>query len=1325
MNRPSLLLLLLFILSFTVSAQKVKFELFTTANGLASNESHHLVQDDRGFLWLLNASRIYRYDGMNFRMYSSPPSDLPGADELISAMTTYQDSLLFILAENHALLLDPYQKNWRSFPLREASDEYVTEQQLLNFGPNNIFIEVRRSSAERSANFFRFRDGQLEMLSKRRDGFTPMAPNSQDASSPDFFLFHDQKLHQYDQTGKLVKKISLTELPAIPTTQPNYKRQGNKVIFHTNHGLYLLEEGEDTLRRHPINTFISANWIDDFQPMSNGDIWISGPSRRLFQYVAKTRAFYEHEDQLSEVFPYRSPLKEIFRDRTGILWIRTQLGLLKVTPQANLFDTYMTDTDPACIGFCSFRGITEDENGMIYAAFYSGISKIDPNAGEVLEIYPGFIPFGQTMEGAFIMSSRSSLNPSTGQVKVVPGQDTKESVFARDKDQQLWIGTGDVLKRLDTSTESWEWITTANFINPNPSVLYFGEYSNRLWRGAPGELASYDPASKTTESIKTRSLEVPVSQVLAIEEEADKLLWLGTDVGLIQFDPTSQEILKRFTSLDGLPNDYIASLLPEGDSCLWLGTNKGLSRFDKRDESFINFFTSDGLAHNEFNRVSYFKARDGRMFFGGLQGLNAFYPSEVIQNYRIKNKAAQVVLSSFEKTDERNDTLLNTTFFGKTPQIELYHWDRSFTFEYALTDFENSAEVSYSFLMEGYEDQWSKPSSFNFTRFSSLPPGDYVFRVKARDSHGFWHPNELSVRVKVFPPWWETWWAYGLYVLLLLAFVGGIVYFLRRRWLLQNQLLLEQEEALRLKELDSFKSRLYTNLTHEFRTPLTVILGMTERLEEDTLASLSKSTKKDQFKTGFQMIRRNGQNLLRLINQLLDLSKLEDQSLQLHFIQSDIINFLRYLTGSFQSLANSQNISLQYFSDIQRLDMDFDPDQLTQIYTNLVSNALKYTKSGGSIVIRTSRRAQELVLEIQDSGIGIPKADLPNIFDRFYQVDGSNTRSGEGTGIGLAHTLELVNLLEGRIEVESREGEGSTFTLFLPIRNTAPVESLISKVDSIHEGTAITDSTATEATEEKQKLLIIEDNPDVVTYLKSCLKDRYQLEVAYNGKIGIEKALETIPDLIVSDVMMPEKDGFEVCDTLKQDQRTSHIPIILLTAKSDQGSRLTGLRKGADAYLAKPFDKEELLVRLEKLAAVSLRLREQYASWAEKAMITEAESEKQEPNPEAPFDLEDKFLQKIKLVVDKEMGNADFNPNQLSQALGLSSSQLYRKVKAITGTTPALFVRKLRLYKAKELLQTTELNVSEIAYEVGFSSPSYFSRSFAEEFGSPPVENRK
>lgn len=1258
-------------------------------------------------------------------MYPSPPSDLPGADELISAMTTYQDSLLFILAENHAMLLDPYQKNWRSFPLREASDEYVTEQQLLNFGPNNIFIEVRKSSAETGPNFFRFRDGQLETLSKGSDGFTPKEPFNDGPSAPDFFLFHDQQLNQYDQAGRLVREISLAELPAGSMALYNYKRKGTDVIFHTNHGLFLLEEGGDKLSGHPINSFLNANWINDFHPMENGDIWISGPSRGLYQYVAKTGAFYDHEDQLSEVFAYRSPLKEIFQDRTGILWIRTQLGLLKVTPQANLFDTYMTDRDPACIGFCSFRGVTEDENGMIYAAFYSGIAKINPNTEEVVEIYPGFIPFGQTMEGAFIMSSRSSLNPSTGQVKVVPGQNTDESVYARDKGQQLWMGTGDVLKRLDTSTESWEWITTANFINPNPSVLYFGQHSDLLWRGAPGELASYDPASQTTESIKTRSLEVPISQVLAIEEEEDKLLWLGTDVGLIKFDPKSQEILEHYTSLDGLPNDYIASLLPEGDSCLWLGTNKGLSRFDKRDESFINFFTSDGLAHNEFNRVSYFKAQDGRMFFGGLQGLNAFYPSEVIQNYRIKNKAAQVVLSSFEKTDERNDTLLNTAFFGKTPQIELYHWDRSFTFEYALTDFENSAEVSYSFLMEGYEDQWSKPSSFNFTRFSSLPPGDYVFRVKARDSHGFWHPNELSVKVKVFPPWWETWWAYGLYVLLFLAFVGGIVYFLRRRWLLQNQLLLEQEEALRLKELDGFKSRLYTNLTHEFRTPLTVILGMTEQLEEDTLSSLGESTREDQLKTGFQLIKRNGQNLLRLINQLLDLSKLEDQSLQLHFIQSDVVNFLRYLTGSFQTLANSQNISLQFFSDIRRLDMDIDPDQLTQIYTNLVSNALKYTKSGGNIVIRTSRRAQELVLEIQDSGIGIPEADLPNIFDRFYQVDGSNTRSGEGTGIGLAHTQELVKLLEGRIEVESTVGTGSTFTLFLPIQNIAPMQSLVKQVDSTPQGTTAVDALVTATTEEIQKLLIIEDNPDVVTYLKSCLKDRYQLEVAYNGQIGIEKALESIPDLIISDVMMPEKDGFEVCDTLKHDQRTSHIPIILLTAKSDQSSRLTGLRKGADAYLAKPFDKEELLIRLEKLAALSLRLQEHYASWAEKAMYPEVVPEKKAPNPETPFDLEDKFLQQIKFVVDKEIGNADFNPNQLCQALGLSSSQLYRKVKAITGTTPALFVRKLRLYKAKELLQTTELNVSEIAYEVGFSSPSYFSRSFAEEFGSSPVENRK
>ncbi|MEM9823648.1 MAG: tetratricopeptide repeat protein, partial [Bacteroidota bacterium] len=411
--------------------------------------------------------------------------------------------------------------------------------------------------------------------------------------------------------------------------------------------------------------------------------------------------------------------------------------------------------------------------------------------------------------------------------------------------------------------------------------------------------------------------------------------------------------------------------------------------------------------------------------------------------------------------------------------------------------------------------------------------------------------------------------------LLLLLCLSGFIFYKRRKEL-QEKLDCEHKEANRLKELDQFKSKLYTNLTHEFRTPLTVILGMSERLQKEPQKFIQEGT---------QIIERNGKNLLRIINQLLDLSKMENHSLQLQLQNSDMIAYLRYITESFSAYANGKNIALRFHSSEEHLLMDYDSEQIMQVMTNLLSNALKFTPSGGGVMIRVAKKQSDLEIRVSDNGIGIPKQALSQIFKRFYQVDDSITRGYEGTGIGLAHTKELIHLMEGQIEVESiyrqdvvDQVSGTTFIIRLPIKSSAPAmenHSVLApnNANSTKEvplpvpGASITNQNL-------PKLLVIEDNPDVVFYLRSCLENDYQLEVAYNGKVGLEKAFEVVPDLIVSDIMMPEKDGIEVCDILKNDERTSHIPVVLLTAKADLNSRLQGLRRGADAHLAKPFQKE-------------------------------------------------------------------------------------------------------------------------------------------------------
>jgi len=518
----------------------------------------------------------------------------------------------------------------------------------------------------------------------------------------------------------------------------------------------------------------------------------------------------------------------------------------------------------------------------------------------------------------------------------------------------------------------------------------------------------------------------------------------------------------------------------------------------------------------------------------------------------------------------------------------------------------------------------------------------------------------------------------------------------------------EQEELDQLKKLNDLKSQLYTNITHEFRTPLTVIMGMNDNI---------KGHDKER-----SIIHRNSEDLLRMINQLLDLSKAESASLEVHKSKGDIISFLKFMTESFYSMATDKGVRLTFYAEVASLETLFDEVKVQHIFYNLLSNAIKFTDDGGKVILHVQQVDEEgqdhLKIKIQDTGIGIPEDQLPHIFDRFYQVDNSNTRQGEGTGIGLALVKELVQLMDGRIGVSSNQGIGTEFTIWLPIDVIQVGTQELSTSQNLSYTPVGDPGTGepneymlSQGQEDLPILLIIEDNKDVATYIQSVLDKDYHIHLAKNGQIGIEKAISIIPDIIISDVMMPIKDGYEVCDTLKQDERTNHIPIILLTAKATQADKVAGLQLGADAFLTKPFQREELLVRLETLTSLRHTLQERYSQSAN--------------GPTTDNEDGDPFLDKIRILVQSEIDNSDFSVSDLGAALHMSDMQVYRKLKALTNQTPSAFIRSVRLTKGKQLLQETELTISEIAYEIGFNNPNYFSRTFHRYYGRPPSEYRK
>ncbi|MEZ4777388.1 MAG: two-component regulator propeller domain-containing protein [Bacteroidia bacterium] len=894
---------------------------------------------------------------------------------------------------------------------------------------------------------------------------------------------------------------------------------------------------------------------------------------------------------------------------------------------------------------------------------------------------------------------------------------------------QVWLITNKRFGRFDESSKTFQGKPYLDDPKLNQGLtgtpVIHQSADGTFWLGTNEGLKHYDPVQETFTSYvndpKDRNSlsNNSIKTICPDPRYPEKVLWIGTAGGGLNRFEIADQTFTHFSKEDGLPDNVIYGILTDEEGWLWMSTNQGIARFDPTSHICLTYTKQDGLQDNEFNSCSYFKSPSGELFFGGIYGFNSFFPGD-IQNSTFK---PPVVITDLLLANKKVRFGMPGSPLEKpvdqTSNLVLSYQDKIFSFEFAALDFTAPDRNEYAYMLENFDNDWQYINNQRNATFTNISPGTYTFRVKASNCDGVWNEEGTSLEITILPPWWETWWAWLSYIFIL----GGATF-----WFYKFQLnrRLEQEEAKKIREMDALKSRLYTNITHEFRTPLTVIMGMTNELNDLIQQSSAGVADKGKFTKGFSLIRNNSQNLLRLINQLLDLSKLESGMLKLEMTQADIIPYLEYLTESFSSRAVEDGIRLFFYTEVKSLVMDFDEIKIQHIVYNLLSNALKFTEPGGKVVLHTQQQTEAgqpyFQLKVSDTGIGISEENLTHIFDRFYQVDNTVTRRGEGTGIGLALTKELSELMQGRIQVESRLGEGTVFTLLLPIRNMAVAEAINVKptdILQVSEPETVSSSLDTEESSAGNPLLlVVEDNPDVTYYIRQLLAKEYQIETAADGQTGIDKAFELIPDIIISDVMMPRKDGFEVTETLKNDTRTSHIPIILLTAKATEEDRIAGLKSGADAYLQKPFNKEELLVRLEKLVALRKMLLERYAQ-VSLQLPSGSLLIKGEPT------LDDIFLQKILQLIEDKIDQSDLGIEDMCRVVGLGRTQLFRKINALTGESPIRYIQKIRLKKAKELLLTSELNVSEIAYEVGFSDPNYFARAFSKEFGIPPSAVRK
>ncbi len=1307
-------------------------------DGLSQGTAYSILKDSRGFMWFTSYEGLNRFDGHQFTVYSESPND----NKSIKGSQTF------------GLVEDPYGNIWTGTDI--CLNQYLRKSDQFDF----VFMLDKNGLNQASVNYPFYADSTEVWYINNKEGILAydFIKKQKRTISSDFLYRHSSYIINSTlctQDGKIWYRDEIG-LACIDPDTGKYKwyfsNNANNVLgnptkincfYQDKDGVIWLGYGNgiirynfdaDHLKKINLDQQISTPVVD-IQKDSQGFLWLGTEQDGLIQY-SESQGIINHfrAKGTSRQRLTSNGITSVFVDDQDLVWINTDPeGIDLLIPDLKPFKRYSSDFfDPLFFSTKGVRCFLETSNENIWIGTQEdGLIIFDPTLDQIKErIIPG--------DRGFTPNSATCM--------------------IQDTEDRIWVGTYDGLYLSKNQGKSFQKIinhsrkqntVSSNFISdlielPNKTIV-FGSEEGIYY--IPNN--QYDPiAIDTLQTIVSGKMYLSGNSHLIVSEnhkgfhilkisewfnnnfpkpsnkqavinflpqynvkhyyepEGNDTLWIATNTGLIKARHTENwsqlEIIKNYTRDNGLPSNYIYSVIPDDDQRLWLSTNRGISCFNPKSESFVNYSIDDGLQGFEFNTNSFLKTIHGEFYFGGTNGFNRFHP-----NFKKNKTIPRLQITGLKVNDK---PFQKVSYIGEQTYISLSSEENTFSIQFSAVDYQSNGKNKYRVFLENYDESWNDLGFSNSIRYTKVPPGDYHFKLAASNNDDIWTNSIRTLNITVATPWYNTSLAYLAY-LLLIGFLFFQIYKIRlRRKILKHQLLSEQEEALRLKELDTFKTRFYSNITHEFRTPLTVIQGMADEL---------KKKPEQQSQKKLNLIIKNSRNLLSLVNQMLDLSRLQAGKLSSDLSQEDIIAFLKYLVESHESFAKLQTLGLQFYSEEQELVMDFDAKKLERVITNLLSNAIKFTPEHGKILVVAKKvnknKKQLLQIKIKDSGIGISAEQLPYIFDRFHQT--KVIHNNQGTGIGLALVKELTDIMKGTIQVESELNKGTTFLLNLPIQHLAPLSTRTYQ----HEFTPIhilenaTKQESLLSDNDLPILLIIEDNVDVTYYIQTCLEDQYQILTCPDGKSGVEKALEVLPDIIISDIMMPEMNGFEVCKKLKADERSSHIPIILLTAKTNSKDKIAGLSHGADAYLTKPFEKEELIVRLDKLLQVRKTLQLKYSN----TLISSSDFQ------EITKHKEDSFIQKVENILLKHLSDEDFSTNELARELHLSRSQVHRKLKALTGMSSSIYVRHIRLQKAKVLLASSELSISEIAYQVGFKTPVYFSQVFKETFGKSPNAVRK
>jgi hypothetical protein len=1317
---------------------------FTLEDGLSQVSTNDLLLDKSGIVWIATQDGLNRFDGNEFKHFKHIESDSTTiSGNLTNKLLEDTDGNIWVGTIGNGLnRYDTNKDVFHRIKLENTSDENEVISALAQDNDASIWVASRISGLHKLAykddiivqtnylhnqplsallydkqgilwaggfegRIYKLNFKNLEAFQERIETGTKGNVQSLFNTGRHLLIGSDYGFYIFDFKTKQTDLIELEASGVVKTKHvlAFLKQDSESVWIATGNGLYLFNwKQKKVLKKIQYlgkdTNGLSNNTVQALLKLSNNELLV-GTANSL-NLVNFSQPYFKNisKDQLGKHLLNDNVIFSILKDGKD-LWIGTSDGGLNLIRNGIVYHITDDENNPTSISGSVVRAIIKDDkNQRLWLATTRGLNMLDlknfhPNN-------PKFVVFHHDPE------NMNSIN----------GDFLKDLVL--DNENNLWGATfGHGIFRLEMDSNENVKIVQYRNESDNPNSLKNGftacikvDSENNIWIGSQGGLtklgfsnANYENPKfenffRNPDSKKTMSH----NSVYDILIDKKQRIWVATRHGLNLFLGNNE--FESWIEQDQFPNAVVYSIQDDNNGHLWLGTNDGLIKFNPENENFSQYNVADGIQGKEFDIHAKFKDSDGVIYMGGIGGVTYFHP-EALKDVDMPKP---LYFSQLKIKDEiirpSNDVLANSLF--QTKALEFKQNQFPFYLQFSTIDYRLQKNIIYGYKLLP-NNEWNMLADTEI-QFLNLPSGSYTLQVNGFSRGKEWNQPPLEMTIKVLPPLWATWWAYALYALVL-----GYLSYLFYNFQLSKKLAIAERN--KLKDLNTLKSKLYTNITHEFRTPLTVILGLADTIKHDLEAQNYKTANE-----GMGIIERNGKDLLLLVNQLLGISKAESGTMELNLIQADVVPFLRYICESFQSLAKVSNIDLTMYFEIENLYMDFDDGKLQIIISNLLSNAIKFSHAGEKIIFHVKsepiNEVQCVVIKVKDEGVGIPENALPHIFDRFYQVENSYSKVGKGIGIGLALTQELVTLMKGTITVKSTEGKGTEFSLAIPITRNAltSTKNKTSLINMVEDATIAQEWSLQlfDGDINLPKALIIEDNKDVAYYLKLCLQNKYHCLFANNGELGLEMAFDKIPDIIISDIMMPGQDGFEVCEILKTDERTDHIPIILLTAKTSEKDRLKGLKHGADAYLTKPFLKAELLTRLDQLILLRKRISQAFGKNKFSQIL-----DSKDRTPET------KFLQKLIQIIQGNIDNPNLGSRHVAQKMSLSESQIYRKLKAITGKSTAVFIRSVRLEKAKDLIQTTDKPISEIAYEVGFNDPSWFSRAFKEEFGHTPSDEHK